>query len=262
MRSSAARALGESGSAEATEPLVRELLNDASDIRSEAAEALGSLGSPSAIDPLIEALDDPDSRVRISAIRGLAGTGGEEVQELLFWYFSETFDPRTFPTLVDVLGSMGDRRIVKPALNRLTDFRSGAIRLQLLNSVCHAIGAGDQFYRLLSQTDGELPSSLSRLLKRAAASLTTSPALSTGMRNDLRLYFRQFVQAHENEHHEFVERSVRDIAITLRDGLSPPGETAFQTLSVYVVILTINNYLESEVRGDMGEARDIFMARP
>ena len=259
VRGNAARALGESGSAEATEPLVRELLNDESDIRSEAAEALGSLGHPSAIDPLIEALDDRDPRVRISAIRGLAGTRGEEAKELLFWYFSEDFDPQMFPTLVEVLGNMGDRRIVKPTLNRLGKFRSRAIRLQLLNSVCHALGAGDQFYRLLSLEEGELPSSLSRLLKRAAAALTTSPVLATGIRNDLRLYFRQLVQAHENEHTEFVEESVRRIAETLRDGLTPSGSPAFEILSIYVLIVAVSNYLASEARVDLEEARDIFL---
>ena len=80
MRRSAAHALGETGSELATEPLIKELLNDESDIR------------------------------------------------------SEDFNSLTFPTLVDVLSEMGDRRIVKPTLQRLGQFRSQAIRLQLLRS--------------------------------------------------------------------------------------------------------------------------------
>ena len=145
VRRAAARALGESRSESATEPLVRELLDGASDIRSEAAEALGRLGSSTSIDPLVDALSDADPRVRISAIRGLASIRGDEVHELLFWHFGSDFDPLTFPTLVDVLSERQDRRIVRPALSRLTDFPSPAVRLQLLNGVCRALGAGDQF---------------------------------------------------------------------------------------------------------------------
>ncbi len=258
VRSNAARALGETGSDEATEPLIRELLDDSSDIRSEAAEALGALGHPAAVDPLIEALDDPDAHVRTSAVHGLAGSRGEEAQELLFWYFSEDFDPQTFPTLVEILGGMGDRRIVKPALNRMQEFHSNAIRLQLLNGVCHAFGAGDQFYRLISQGNAELPSRLSRLLKRAASTLTTSPGLTPAVRNDLRLYSRQLVTAHEQENSEFVEESVRQLAATLRDGLAPTTDAPYEVLSIYVIIVAINDYLQSPVRQELGDARDIF----
>ena len=124
MRRAAARALGESRSESAAEPLMRELLDGASDIRSEAAEALGRLGFSTSIDPLVDALSDADPRVRISAIRGLASLRGDEVHELLFWQFGSDFDPLTFPTLVDVLGERQDRRIVRPALGHLTDFPS------------------------------------------------------------------------------------------------------------------------------------------
>ena len=42
--------------------------------------------------------------------------------------------------------------MVKPALQRLGDFRSAAVKLQLMN-VCRAPVAGDEFYRLLSLED-------------------------------------------------------------------------------------------------------------
>ena len=139
MRRSAAHALGETGSQLATEPLIKELLNDESDIR------------------------------------------------------SEDFNSLTFPTLVDVLSKMGDRRIVKPTLQRLGQFRSQAMRLQLLNSVCRAMGAGDQFYRLLSYDDVQLTGHISRLLKRASTTLTTSSILDSEIRQNLRQYFRQLI---------------------------------------------------------------------
>jgi HEAT repeat protein len=119
------------------------LLDGESDIRSEAAEALGHLGHQGGIDPLIQSLDDVDPRVRISAIRGLSEVASPEARELLFWYFGEHLDDSvTFPTLVDVLSHLGDHRVVKPTLHRLDRFRSAAVRLQLLNSACHSLGAG------------------------------------------------------------------------------------------------------------------------
>mgnify|MGYP001188507850 CR=1 FL=1 len=100
--------------------------------------------------------------------------GGDEVQELLFWYFGDRFDPLTFPTLVDTLSHMGDRRVVKPALQRLGDFRSAAVRLQLMNGVCRALGAGDEFYRLLSLEDTRRTSAVIRLLRRTSTAMATS----------------------------------------------------------------------------------------
>ena len=111
MRREAAHALGESGSRDAVEHLLGELSDRSSDIRGEAAEALGRLGSPEALDSLIASLFDEDPRVRISAIRALAGIKGEEVQDMLFWHLTNEFEPLTFPTLIDVLGDMGDRRM-------------------------------------------------------------------------------------------------------------------------------------------------------
>ena len=259
VRSSAARALGETDSPLASDSLIRELLNEESDIRSEAAEALGTLGHVGNIDPLVQALDDDDPRVRISAIRGLADSRLEEAQELLFWHFSDDFNPLTFPTLVDSLGSLGDRRIVKPTLLRLEQFRSPAIRLQLLNGVCRAMGTGDQFYRLLSQSETELPQEISRLLRRSAANLTTSPILDVQVRNDLRLYFRELVQAHENENAEWMVESVRKISTTIRDGLRAHGKPAYEILSLFVVIVALNNFLDSRATDDLPEASEIFL---
>ncbi len=259
VRSSAARALGETGSERAAEPLVRELLDDDSDIRSEAAEALGRLGGARSIDPLIEALEDEDPRVRMSAIRGLAQIGGEEVQELLFWHFSSSFDPRTFPTLVDVLGDMGDYRIIKPALQRLEDFRSPAIRLQLLNSVCQAVGVESQFYRLLSYEPTRRAAELSRLLKRASSTLATSRALDTEIRQELRRSFERLIQAYETENTEWMVEAVRQVAGLVREGFAATGQKSYEVLPVYLVILAINFFLESPAHAEMPEAQEIFL---
>ena len=260
VRRSAARALGESGSASATEPLMRELLDGASDIRSEAAEALGRLGQPSSIDPLVDALDDADPRVRISAIRGLASIRGEEVHELLFWYFGEEFDPLTFPTLVDVLGEREDRRIVKPALLRLGDFPSPAVRLQLLNGVCKALGAGDQFYRLLSREDTDRVATLTRLLQRTASALGSARCIAAEHHVQLKELCSKIALAYEEERAEDMVAAAQQISKAVRDGLGADGAQAYEVLSAYVVIVAIADFTANPGADNTPVAKEIFLA--
>ena len=259
VRRAAARALGESRSESATEPLMRELLDGASDIRSEAAEALGRLGSSTSIDPLVEALDDADPRVRISAIRGLASIRGDEVHELLFWHFGSDFDPLTFPTLVDVLGERQDRRIVKPALDRLTDFPSPAVRLQMLNGVCRALGAGDQFYRLLSREDTDRVAAITRLLRRATDTLGKARCIDAEYRTQLKALCREVVVAYEEEKAEALVEAMRQVVRTVRDGLSATRGQAYDVLSVYVVLIAIGRFINNPVRQESPVAQEIFL---
>lgn len=260
VRRSAARALGETGSASATGALVRELLNGESDIRSEAAEALGRLGHAEGIDPLIDALEDSDPRVRISAISGLAATRDEEVHEALFWHFSSGFDRLTFPTLVDALGERGDKRIVEPALKHLGDFHSAAVRMQLLNGVCRALGAGDQFYRLLSQDDTARVGAITSVIKRAASTLRGSHNLIPECRDALRQPCQDIVRAYEDDDVEATLEAIRQIVRLVRDGVSAQHGKAREVLSVYVAILAINTFLASQAREDLPVAQEIFLA--
>lgn len=259
VRRSAARALGESGAESAAEPLIRELLDGSSDIRSEAAEALGRLGQPTSIDPLVDALGDSDARVRISAIRGLSSIPGDEVHELLFWHFGSDFDLLTFPTLVDVLGERQDRRIVKPALGHLVDFHSPAVRLQLLNGVCRALGTGDQFYRLLSRDDDDRVATITRLLQRATTTLSSARCIESPYRAQLKNLCSAVVLAYEEDKVEEMVAAMQQLVSTVRDGLSGSGEQAYEVLSIYVVLIAIDNFISSPPRGDSPAAQEIFL---
>ena len=260
VRRSAARALGETASTSATGALVQELLNGESDIRSEAAEALGRLGHAEGIDSLIEALEDGDPRVRISAISGLAAVHGEEVHELLFWHFGSAFDRLTFPTLIDVLSERGDKRIVGPALRHLDDFGSGAVRMQLLNGVCRALGAGDQFYRLLSHDDTERGDAVTRVIKGAAAILCCSRNLAPACRDALQQPCQELVLAYEEDHAERGLEAIRQIVPLVRDGLLVKQGQAKEALTVYVAILAVNIFLASKTRAELPVAQEIFLA--
>ena len=98
------------------------------------------------------------------------------MHELLFWHFGGDFDPQTFPTLVDVLSERCDRRIVRPTIANLTQFRSSAIRLQLLNGVCRT-RSRRPVYRLLSQEDTQRIDSIGRIFRDLKADLSKGDGL-------------------------------------------------------------------------------------
>ena len=260
VRRSAARALGETGFESATEHLVAELIDGASDIRPEAAEALGRLGHTAGIDPLIDALEDADPRVRISAIRGLSEIDRPDVKELLFWVFSAGFDRLTFPTLVDVLSQLGDHRVVKPTLQRLEGFTSPAVRLQLLNSVCRALGAGNEFYAMLSLDDTDRIDAITRLLQRTGSLLSGNHALTADVRTELKKEFALLLQAFDREETADMESVTRRISILIRDGLTATGRPPFEVLSVFLVILAVEDFLRGEVRHELGAGSEVFLA--
>ena len=118
---------------------------------------------------------------------------------------------------------MGDHRVVRPTLQRLGRSRSEAVRLPLLNSVCSALGAGGEFYRLLSQEEFQRPSSLARRLRRLENTLTGSPALDLRVREEARMAIRSMVRAVDAESPGGLEESARQLAGILRDGLSATG---------------------------------------
>jgi len=243
VRRSAATALGESGVDGALNPLLRELNDGGSDIRGEAAEALGRLGHHESIDPLVEALSDSDLRVRISAIRGLGNISGEETHELLYWHFTSVFDPLTFPTLVGVLSTRKDRRIVKPTLAKIADFRSPAIQLQLLNSICRAIGAGNKFYRLLSEEDTDRIDSITQLMKEIHAELKDANAIEKTCRRKLLDAYNKLRLAYEQEDIEQMCHITKEITQEVRESLSGKANKAYEVLSVYMIIVALNTFL-------------------
>ena len=222
---------------------------------------MGRLGNLSSVDPLIDALDDDDLRVRISAIRGLGNIRSDEVHELLFWHFGSDFDPQTFPTLADVLSEREDRRIVRPTINHLTHFRSSAVRLQLLNSVCRALGAGDQFYRLLSQEDTRRIDSIGRLFRDLRADLSTAAGLEPAQRPILVNLCDALLSAYEEDRMSDMRETALAIVRTVRDSLSGRAEQAFEVLSVFIVIVALNGFIRQNRESSASSvAEEIFLA--
>ncbi len=260
VRRQAARALGETGSEVAVDTLIRELESPSSDIRSEAAEALGRLKHSKAVDPLVEALEDEDPRVRISAISGLGQMEGDDVQELLFWHFSNNVDPLIFPTLVEALSRREDYRIIKPTFDRLGSFTSAAVRLQLLNNICHTLGAGDRFYKLLSMEENERYGELEDIIRKTVGRLTESRAVPEDTRLAVESLFALFIDAYERNDVPAMMEQARLLAALIRDSNPVIEQSPYDTLAVYLIIMTMNRFIESDAHRDLPGAQEIFLA--
>lgn len=258
VRSEAARGLGESRSDEAARTLIDELENRESDVRAEAAEALGRIGHPLSLEPLFNALGDEDLRIRISAIRALAEIGGEEVRERLFWECSDTFDRMTFPTFVDALSSMGDLRIVRPTLDRLSTYDSPVIRLQLLNAICRTLGAGNRFYRLLSRDELGRVRGIHRLLRSVHRTISSANVSRKPNEQRILRMLGDISEELEAGDYRAMAESIGRVAAMLDEelaDLSPPKTfTAARAAAIAIGVL-----LERRSGGDLRAEEILFL---
>jgi MFS family permease len=262
VRRQAAHGLGETGATEAIDPLLDELRDQESDIRGEAAEALGKIGDHDVIDPLIEALDDSDTRVQISAIRALADIGGAEARELLFWKFVDHFDRTTFPTLADVLGAKRDLRMVRPTLERIEHFRSPAIRLQLLNAVCRAVGARRRFYRFISQDPLTRASNLDEMLKTTRQVFKKDRILPRAVRMRICTHLDNIHQAFDKDN----TASLLTATLTLAEYIkTETDEKTVETLGseiasqIGAAILALHIFLDNVAKHEKEETQILFL---
>ncbi len=123
VRRRAANALRELGDVKAVEPLLK-LVNDSESIGLTAViEALGKLGDVRAVEPLLAKLDDEDDDnflVPLVARKALIGIGEPGVVRLI----EELNDPSGVnPSIIEILGEIGDLRAVEPVMAYLSDSR-------------------------------------------------------------------------------------------------------------------------------------------
>jgi hypothetical protein len=167
IRRAAVKALGGTRSEEAVSLLAGELANEESPIRIEAAESLGRLGDPGGVPPLRAVLGSPDPHLAATAARALGEIGGEENAQALFEQMERTpaSNKILFLALVEALSTLRDVRVIRPAIECLPIFSSTIIRLQILNAVCRATGAGNEFYSMLGQERLRLAQRLYKIQK-------------------------------------------------------------------------------------------------
>jgi len=165
VRIEAVKALGKMKRAEAIPHLLAKFNDEESDIRPEIAQAIGKIKSKEGIKTLLKALDDPDLRVRNSAALSLSEIGDEEAKNLLFEKLSCQFNRFTFPTFVEALSKLGERKIIPIAIAGLERYTSPVIRLQILNSICRVLGAENKFYKLVIRDELEQVQKINKMLK-------------------------------------------------------------------------------------------------
>jgi HEAT repeat protein len=116
VRSRAAEALGEQRNIQALEPLIAALKDTYKEVRASAAEALGKLEDERAAEFLIAVLSDTDENVRQMTILGLG----------YIWHLSDLIqlgnnDSKIRLRAAEVLGELGDKRVVEPLIATLKD---------------------------------------------------------------------------------------------------------------------------------------------
>ncbi len=208
VRRNAISALGRIKVAEAAPVLINELEDRESDMRCEAAEALGKIGDRAALAPLLGALGDRDIRLRNTAINALAGIGGDEVRDRLFELFVISYDTDIFPTLADNLSRLGATEIVEPVMRRLGEYESLMLRLQLLNAVCRALGAGNTFYRILSRHEYARVDEVNRLIGQARRHVRRSPLFRRETVSGMHRILGSIAESYRSEDHPAFLRSV------------------------------------------------------
>ncbi len=178
----------------------------------------------------------------------MADIGGEEVREWLFWMFTEEFDRDTFPTLVEALSLLGDLRIVKPTLERLSMYRSPVFRSQLLNAICRLLGAENRFYRILSQDELGRATQIEGLLKESQRTLLSSKSFDEHVAAQIdKALLESRKHLEEGEYAQIAEgiRETNEILQgALPSGLSPLAQAA---------ALAITILLEDREEGDPSE---------
>jgi hypothetical protein len=66
-------------------------------------------------------------------------------------------------------------------------------------------------------------------------------------------------RAHDAENLDWMEEAALQVAGVVRDGLSATGRRPYEVLSIYVVILALETFLQCQSRLDLPEAREIFV---
>ena len=119
IRCAAAKALGELGDKQATEPLIAVLRDTEPGVRRTAAEALGKLGGTQAAESLITALQNSDSEIRKAATKALVNIGTPALEPLIAT-LRDTSDQNLRQTAADVLVEIG-APAVEPLIAVLKD---------------------------------------------------------------------------------------------------------------------------------------------
>ena len=237
VRSEAARGLGEMGREEAVDPLVQTLHDDESDIRPEAAQALGRIGAPASVEALVDALDDDDPRVRTSAALALGEIGGERAQKALYDRITGGFHKATFAALLDGASRLGDQRIIAPGLQRLPEFRTPVLRMQIINSVCRVLGEPRHFYRLLMADRLTRAGLLEGMTTRVVRLLEQAP-IAPEMELPLARLARLFRQAIAQDEYAAAAEHARKIAVAVAQDAQMPDDSRAAASAIIAYLRT------------------------
>jgi len=172
-------------------------------------------------------IGERDPHLRYAAISALGAIGGDYTRERLLELFTISYDDGMFPVLAESLSRLGVNEIVEPVMQHLDSFGSMVIRLQLLNAVCRALGAGTTFYRVLSKHEFDRVNEVNRLIRQARRDVRRSPLFRKDSSQAIRRILSEISISYRNEDHHGFLRAVWEfmasIQLILPEIASLPG---------------------------------------
>ncbi|MBN1291288.1 MAG: HEAT repeat domain-containing protein [Candidatus Latescibacteria bacterium] len=263
VRRNAALALGKTGSEEAVAPLIRELNDPESDIKAEVCEALGQLGNRTALEPLTKVLDDTDSRVSSAAITALADIGGENAYNRLIPLFYGEYNPELFPALADGLSRLGKTEIVGTVIDRLEDFRSPVLRLQLLNAICRVLGAQNRFYRIMSMNEYERTDAVNGIIRHTKRCLRRIRHLEKTLAGHIGDMLEKIAESYYKERSDIFLQAVwifmANIQLVIPELHTEYGRKPHEHVNLAPYIEAVNRFLILKKVEDIQEEGMVFL---
>ncbi|HEC32464.1 MAG TPA: hypothetical protein ENI41_08230 [Deltaproteobacteria bacterium] len=156
---------------------------------------------------------------------------------------------------------MGDRRIIIPAITRLENYKSSVIRLQILNSICRALGAKNRFYELLSLDEIDQAQQISNMLKKLRKGLFSNYNLRNELKQKILHNLNEVICSFEDErYHDFLN-SVWKLAVLIEQKLLLVGNITQDKKSLILNhIQAIKNFLLLKKTEDIKQEGIVFLA--
>ena len=101
---------------------------------------------------------------------------------------------------------------------------------------------------------------LENMIKRTVTRLTESKAVPEDTRRGVESLLALFIKAYERDDRESMVEQARMLAALIRDSHPVVEQSAVDTLSVYLIIMTMNHFIESDGHRDLPAVQEIFLA--
>jgi len=100
---------------------------------------------------------------------------------------------------------------------------------------------------------------LEGLIKKTISSLTESKVIPEDTRRGVENLFALYIKAYEHNDLDSMMEQARVLSALIRDSQPVVEHDAYNTLSVYLIIMTMNHFIKSDAHQDLPGAQEIFI---